>query len=60
MVYERERAATCEHDEKCVTVGCGNQCDHWSEGGGFGTCEHRLELEDAFCGCVDQQCSWFE
>lgn len=60
LVEAPERAATCEHDGECVAAGCGNQCDHWSEVASFGTCEGRPELEEAFCGCVEQQCSWFE
>ena len=45
--------AACGDDSECQTDGCGNECVHWTESGGFGTCDYRGELTNAFCGCVE-------
>jgi hypothetical protein len=49
----------CTHDGECVIGGCGNKCIPTSLGSSTGTCEGRLELEHAYCGCVDTACVSF-
>ncbi len=53
------RDPPCFFDGECVQAGCGNQCSHWTRGHGPGTCEYRMELAPAFCGCIDRACRWF-
>jgi hypothetical protein len=50
----------CAHDGDCVVNGCGNECDHWTLGGAAGTCPYLTKLADAYCGCVDERCAWFQ
>lgn len=52
--------ANCSHDGECVITGCGNGCDHWTNTGRAGACEYRDDLKEAFCGCLDRRCVWFE
>jgi hypothetical protein len=52
-------AKACAYDGECVINGCGNECDHWTRGGMAGTCPYLTNLEDAFCGCVQERCAWF-
>lgn len=50
----------CTYDGECVANGCGNECDHWTRGGAAGTCPYLTELTNAFCGCVEERCAWFQ
>lgn len=52
-------AGQCSHDGECVIGGCGNRCIPTSRGTSTSTCEGRLELEHAYCGCVNTACVWF-
>ncbi len=63
-LIEREAPASnappdCEWDGECARSGCGNQCSVWTEAHRPGTCEERLDLRDALCGCVENHCAWF-
>lgn len=55
----RDDAKACSYDGECVKNGCGNECDHWTDGAMAGTCPFYIRLERAFCGCINAQCAWF-
>ena len=50
---------SCTHDGECIADGCGNECVHWTEAGGAGTCPFVTALENSFCGCAQSRCDWF-
>jgi hypothetical protein len=51
---------SCEHDGWCYTNAGGVYCNsiEFPPGAGFTECTD--EISEAFCGCVDDQCHWFE
>ena len=55
----RADAKACSYDGECVLNGCGNECDHWTDGAAAGKCPLILKLQGAYCGCVESQCAWF-
>jgi hypothetical protein len=52
-------AGTCNADGDCVRAGCGNHCEAWQEEPHGANCPAYTALDDAYCGCVDNRCSWF-
>jgi len=55
------REPACAHDGDCRIAGCGNVCVHYSFGRISTDCEAPGWLhENAFCGCVNHACSFFE
>ncbi len=57
--FGRYSGGTCAHDGECVKGGCGNHCIGWRARPFTATCEAYDVLEDAYCGCVDNTCTWF-
>jgi hypothetical protein len=51
---------SCQADGDCLTSGCGNSCISYSSYELFGECSFHGNLQSAFCGCVQGQCSWFK
>jgi hypothetical protein len=51
----------CAHDGECRLAGCGEVCVHYSLGRIRTNCKAQDGLdENAFCGCVDNECAFFE
>jgi hypothetical protein len=50
----------CVHDGECLIAGCGNACVNYERRDLTTTCEDPGYLDEAFCGCVEGQCSFFE
>jgi hypothetical protein len=48
----------CTYDGECSKGACG-KCMPTSRGISFGACAGRLDLEHAYCGCVNTACVWF-
>lgn len=59
VLKEELGSGVCRHDGDCVTAGCGNHCTAWTTPDFVATCEGYVELEPAFCGCVQRSCAWF-
>jgi hypothetical protein len=59
--HEGGREAACAHDGDCRIAGCGGVCVHYSLGRITTDCEGYDWLdENAFCGCLDKACAFFE
>jgi hypothetical protein len=49
----------CNSDGECLQGGCGNDCEAYTVPPHAGTCQAYTVLYEAFCGCVEQRCTWF-
>ena len=49
----------CRQDGECLLGGCGSDCEAYTEPVHANICPAYPELFSAFCGCVDQRCTWF-
>lgn len=49
----------CSHDGDCVLRGAGNHCKSWQTPDFVGLLDCYPDLSEAFCGCVDDACHWF-
>jgi hypothetical protein len=52
-------SGSCTHAGDCVRAGCGNNCDAWYQPVYGARCPAFSDLSDAYCGCLQGQCTWF-
>lgn len=55
--FARDAGAECRWDGECRG---GQQCRPWNADVFAETLELRVAQENAFCGCVEQRCQWFD
>ncbi len=52
-------SGACSHDGECIINGDGSLCTDWAEPPSVGLLQCHPEIDEAYCGCVDDQCHWY-